>query len=701
MTEQTIKNPTLHRPVASFNFKIIWKRRRFTIRLGLYFALGTFITFVIVPWKTSYEAMLRIEPELSTTGELTSIEAEMDVMQSWGTVSEAVRKMHRNVTVASAHSNLWLHLGYYLNYIANGFSSNTTPSFAVYQPSLQLTYFDITPNADGFIGRPFLLEVTKEGYLLYSPDDQVSKGNVGQMLEITDKNSKKHVKFLINNINATEGARFVITPSDFDSFAKNIQNALKVDRRGFRDRSGLMTVEFSDVDPIFSQQLLSALVDTYLAQAYDRSSLGKIHGLEKLREKSESLKADLENSQKQLAEFKDSNKIVSLAQDQDAGYKRSMAIEEELRKVTAEYKDNAATLTDKHPVMVSLSNRIAYLKQQLDSLKSDLTTIPQKEKEQSILENNIIMARAMLDENTSTMAKLYSEVETITGYAHVVSLNSSEKATPLLRGILAVIAGFLTGAVIAFSWLIKQMAPAFARIRYEEDLLAISALPVVSRLPFRWSGVQWLWYQKRANAVKSDAEWYEKSIAEIATLEKAVTYLLPSVTRPILLFSSVCDTEGSSFCALQTAIASAKIHKTLLIDAHILRPLLHESIGTHPTPGLTDVLVGQAALADAIKQTGSRNLFFLPAGTQTHNYRLISEKDRVQHLLSELSHNFERIVIAFPIANPVICQQGVLELADAVFMVVRRDTPARKVESTLRSCGIENLKASFLILNKG
>ena len=701
MTQNAIKNPTIH-PAASFNFKIIWKRRRFTIRLGVYFALSVFLIFLMSPWKTSYEAMLRIEPELSTTGELTSIEAEMDVMQSWTTVSEAVRKMHRSVSVSSSHSNLWLHLCYYLTYITNGFGSGTTPLFAAYQPSLQMAYFDISPNQTGYIGRSFTLEATKEGYLIYDPDSgKATKGKVGEMLEFTNEKKDKHIKLLITSINATEGSSFSITPRDPDAFSKEIQAALKVDRRGFRDRSGLMTVEFVSSDPVLAQQLLNSLVETYVAQAYDRSSLGKMHGLEKLKERSESLKADLERAQKELAEFKDNNKVVSLAQDQDTAYKRSTAVEEELRKVTAEYKENSATLTDKHPNMISLRNQIAYLRQERDALKSDLSTIPQKEKLQSTLENNIGMAKAMLDENTSTVAKLYSEVETITGYAHLVSLNSSEKATPLLRGILVLILGFFTGAIVAFSWLIKQMAPAFARIRYDEDLLAISSLPVVARLPFRWSGIQWLWYQKRANAVISDEEWYEKSAKEIATLEKSVSYLLPDKTHSVLLFSSVCDVDGSTFCALQMAIASAASHKTLLIDAHILRPSLHESIGVHASPGLTDVLINKVTLAEAVKQTGSRNLFFLPAGTQTHNYRLVSDGEKMQQLLAELSTVYERIVVAFPAVNPVICQNNVLELADAVFMVVRRDTPARKVETALRTCGIEALKASFLILNKG
>jgi tyrosine-protein kinase Etk/Wzc len=686
---------------SPMNFRILWQRRRFTVRLGLYCAVFALAVYLVSPWKATYQAMLRIEPELSTTGELTSIEAEMDILQSWATVSEAVRRMHRTVTVIPHHSNLRLHLSYYLSSL---FSFGETDDFVNYQPYIRLAYFD-SPHLEKYAGKKFLLEVGEnDSYTLIAPDGtSLGEGIVGKSFSAAfPENDQQMLRVLINKINANPGARFSIVPQPFDSYTKNVQTLLKVERKGFRERSGLMTVELSHTDPAFAQQMLDALVNTYIATAYDRSSLGKIRALEKLQGNSVALKNQLEDAQKALANFKDANQVVDLTQDQDTKYRRRLAVQDELRKAKAQLGLGSASLTDSHPSIIALRKQIVTLEKELQQIEEALNAIPQIQGKQSALENNIEIAKKMLDENTALLAKLYSEVETITGYASLISLNQLQVISPVLRGISVIILGFGIGAFIAFAWLLRYMSPAFTRIRYDEDLMAISTLPIVARLPFRWSGTGWLWYQKRSSgAATSTVEWQKMAAREIQKMEQAIPFLLPDINNPILLFTSINDHEGIDFCATEMAKCSASQYHTLLVDAHVLQPSLHKLFDMPPLPGLSDALIGKIPIRDAIQETDNPNLFFLPAGTQTHNFRLISDKERMRQAMDILVGMFDRIVVKFPPINHGICHEGVLECADATFIIVRRDTLTQKVDSTLRSCNIDALKAAFLILNKG
>lgn len=703
MNDDHVPISTSHASPA-FNLRVIWQRKRFTIRLGLYLAAFAFLVFMNMPWKTSYEAMLRIEPELSTTGELTSIEAEMDVMQSWSTISYAIEQMNRSVIVKSRRSPFWLHVTYYLEYMLQVFYPVPLHDFAHYQPSIKLDYFNISGYMAPYLGKSFEVVIkNKDTYSLFGPDGKlILTEKLGAIGVATIGEANQRLQLMISQINADEGERFQLIPIELDDFTKDIQKGLKIGRKGFRERSGLMTVEYSNRDPIFAQQVLDALMTTYIAKAYDRSSLGKIRGLDKLKEKSLSLKEQLENAQKELAEFKSRNQLVDLVQDQGTAYKNLVSIQDELRKATAQHKQGLATLTENHPAMMALSGQIKFLQAESDRINKALKELPEKEKEQSRLQSNIDIAKRMLESNTALMAQLYSEVETITGYAHLVSLHEIDRLSPVTRGLLVIILGFLSGVAVGLSWLLRHTAPAFSRIRYEEDLAAVSPLVVVARYPFRWSGTQWLWYRgHNANTVVNEREWYEKASREIVKLEKAVPFLLPDAKKQVLLFTSVDDHEGAGFSARQLSVTGAAERKTLLIDAHVIRPSLHSAFGlSSAEPGLTDLLIGQARMSDVVHETKTPNLFIMPAGTQTHNFRLISDAERMKKLLDTLSQTFDRIVIEFPPLNPNICLEGVLESASAVFVVVHRDISTRKFENTMRSCKINALKTAFLILNK-
>ena len=183
-------------------------------------------------------------------------------------------------------------------------------------------------------------------------------------------------------------------------------------------------------------------------------------------------------------------------------------------------------------------------------------------------------------------------------------------------------------------------------------------------------------------------------------MEQKVKFLLSSETNKTLLFSGINNNEAVAFSARQFAIASAKIQKTLLIDACIMQPDAHNEFGLELTPGLTDLLIGQADITKVIKVTEINNLSLLPGGTQTPNFRLLSDAGAMDKLLAKLVPKYDRIIIEFPDLTPRICNDGVLRIADAVFIVVDSDIPARNLTNMLKDCGADMLRSAFFILNK-
>ena len=701
MNAMTSSTQNLITSLPTILFPVVWKRKRLVIRSGMYFAILAFLIFLAMSWKTNYQALIRVEPELTTTGETTSIEAEMDVIQSWAMITDTVSKMHRTVIVKPNVSSFLLHVSSYANWLQGVLTGRPVPAFSNYEPSLGLDYFTISGEEADFLGTHFVLKVEgSNSYRLYDAHGhELVQGHLAAVEKAALDNGHE-LQILISSFSAVPGDSFSITPVPFDAYARAIRDALSVDRKGFRERSGLLEINYANADPVFAQQFLQALVNAYISKAFDRSSLGKIEGLEKLEAESLILRRQKTEEETVLTEFKEKNQVVDLGKEQETAYKRSLEIQEELRKTTRQYKEMSVTLTDNHPSMIALRNQINFLEEEQNKTKEELESIPQKENEIETLQSNINIAKAMLDQNTTLAAQLHSEVETITGYAHLVSLYFNERLSPVLRGMLAILFGFFTGAMLALSWLIRNASPAFAHIRYAEDLAAVAPLPVVATLPFQWGGVRWLWYRKHdASAVTTDVQWKKQAGLEIERLEQEIKFLLPANANKTLLFTSV-NGQGASFCAQQLAIASARTQKTLIIDANIMRPALHEEFECAAVPGLADILIGRAQLRDTLKPANVPNLFVLPAGVQTPNFRLLSDAPRMQSLLAELSTMFGRIIVEFPALTSSICQDNILSVFDGVFVVVNRDTTTRTIANTLNDLNIPSHKAAFFILNK-
>ena len=87
---------------------------------------------------------------------------------------------------------------------------------------------------------------------------------------------------------------------------------------------------------------------------------------------------------------------------------------------------------------------------------------------------------------------------------------------------------------------------------------------------------------------------------------------------------------------LAIALAQAE-QRTLIIDADMRRPRMHEVFGRLAgARALSNVLVGDRALADAVRQTSIPNLCVLPAGHIPPNPAELLGSKRFKELLAEL-----------------------------------------------------------------
>jgi len=184
-----------------------------------------------------------------------------------------------------------------------------------------------------------------------------------------------------------------------------------------------------------------------------------------------------------------------------------------------------------------------------------------------------------------------------------------------------------------------------------------------------------------------------------------VTALRYSSDKPLrtLAITSTHQGDGKSTIALSTAIAMAEIEpKILLIDADFRRSTLHETLGLASQPGLSDVLVGETPLRDAIQHTKYDGLDLLSGGTQVPNPMKLLQSMRLDDVIADLLKEYRVLVFDTPALLPVHDATILGTKVDGTVLVVSaRVTDAASAKKALQRLGsVPGINMLGVILNR-
>ena len=132
-------------------------------------------------------------------------------------------------------------------------------------------------------------------------------------------------------------------------------------------------------------------------------------------------------------------------------------------------------------------------------------------------------------------------------------------------------------------------------------------------------------------------------------LRSNVYFALAGSRGKKLQITSSVPNEGKSYIASNLAITMALDGKrVILVDADLHRPTMHERLDRKRQPGLSNVLVGEVALQDALQDGGTKGLRLLSAGALPPNPAELLNSPAMEALLREMENMADLILIDTP-----------------------------------------------------
>ena len=138
--------------------------------------------------------------------------------------------------------------------------------------------------------------------------------------------------------------------------------------------------------------------------------------------------------------------------------------------------------------------------------------------------------------------------------------------------------------------------------------------------------------------------------------------------------------EGKTVIATNLAMALAQSGaRVLLIDADMRKSRAHEAFRLPSTPGLSNVIVGNARASEAVRRTDVDNLWFLPAGVQPPNPSELLGSKRFGDFMATLKTHFDWVVVDTPPVMAVTDCCVAAHVTQAVVFVVGAEMTSRHV----------------------
>jgi len=122
-------------------------------------------------------------------------------------------------------------------------------------------------------------------------------------------------------------------------------------------------------------------------------------------------------------------------------------------------------------------------------------------------------------------------------------------------------------------------------------------------------------------------------------------------SHPALAVISPEAGDGKTYCATNLAVTLAQLGgRTLLVDADMRGPRVHEVFNLKNTAGLSGILSGRADKQVIQQVAGIPSLFILPVGTTPPNPLELVERPAFGLLIRELVSKFDHVLVDTPAA---------------------------------------------------
>ena len=273
------------------------------------------------------------------------------------------------------------------------------------------------------------------------------------------------------------------------------------------------------------------------------------------------------------------------------------------------------------------------LSQRVDAASAGLREIPPLAVEETRLERNVTSTEQLV----ANLQQRYEEARLadVSSIPDVRLLDRAvEPQQPVGRGgMLFLVMGLIGGLGVGVGTAVV-LDRSDKRVHYPDHVTNAMGLTILGAVPH----LEWRNGEPDAAATAA--------VEALRGVRLNIVHRYGSAGPILLTITSPGRGDGKSFVASNLAIAFAEAgYRTLLVDGDVRRGRLHSTFETTRSPGLTDILLGQASREAALHATSYKNLAFMACGTRSHEGPALLSAAPMVRLLTELRASYDVVLV--------------------------------------------------------
>lgn len=344
------------------------------------------------------------------------------------------------------------------------------------------------------------------------------------------------------------------------------------------------------------------------------------------------------------------------------------AMDQRITQAAAALREAAnATVRGIQANIASLDQNIANLRQRLGTYPGKETRFAQLTLEIELQNDTYKYLLSQLEAariSSATISPYIQIVETAT-VATRIGIGTRQKLT------IGLLVGLFLGIVAAFFLeYLDQTIKTSADVERALEIPVLGLIPLETRSA---GGLRKDGRRRGAIHLVSLASPDDPTSEAYRALRTNVTFVnAEQRALQLICVTSPGPGEGKSTTAANLAVTLAQQGTTtLLVDADLRRPIVHRAFNLVQEPGLTDVLVGNAQLREAIRPNVIPKLDILPAGALPPNPSELLGSAAMHRLLEQLRTQYDTVIFDLPPTLAVTDAAVLGASVDAVILVLR------------------------------
>ena len=313
---------------------------------------------------------------------------------------------------------------------------------------------------------------------------------------------------------------------------------------------------------------------------------------------------------------------------------------------------------------LAATNRVGLLRKAFASNQARLSILPKLEQQQRQLQRKLQVAQSTYQQLLKQLQEVQVVEKQNVGNARVIASalvpgNPISPKIPLnlaLGGFLGILLGVGTALIL------EAMDKSLKTLDEAKRLLGYPLLGTIPRVDEK---------DKDRQELPVLNNPYSPASTAFEILQTNLGFTMSDKALKVIVVSSSMPGEGKSFVSANLAVAMAQLgRRVLLIDADMRRPRQQEIWNVPNMIGLSNVLVGQAALHGSTAEA-LVTLDVLTSGKIPPNPLALLESQRMARLVKDASLDYDFVIIDAPPLTAVADALNIGKLADGMLLVVR------------------------------